>query len=168
MNIRVAQIKPNELNAFYNLFSSLLFDQFPEFSKKRINFFLKKHWNKMYYKKSLNKKNRLLIGAWSDAKLVGLMDSEKPSLGVSMCTWLMVEPEYQKKGVGKRLIETWIKESKELDAHSVYLYANKRNINYYKKLEFNHLGLWENSWFGDDLHIFTKTIQKPNKMKFEL
>lgn len=166
MTITVKRVTKRTLDSYFEVFSNTLITQFPEYSKKKIEFFISMPWSKRRYKKLLRNKNRLLLGAWVNNKLASVLDAEMPFGGVSLCIWVMVDSKFQRKGVGIKLLTTWENIVKKKGSHSLYLYADKRNISYYKKLGFELLGLWSRSWFGGDVYIFTKLIQEPREENY--
>lgn len=166
MNVWVKEISANNLDEYYKLFSRLLSTQFPDIPKKNVEHFLKNDWSKDRYLKSIKENRRVLFGAWLDKKLIGVLDADTPFGGVSLITWIIVDSDYQKKGVGKEMLSKFEKEMINKGAHSIFLHADKRNIGYYEQLGYGKLGLWENSWFGGDIYVYTKTIQKPKSQNY--
>lgn len=163
--IQVKKVSEKSLDEFYNLFSSGISTQFPEYSSSQKKFFLKKH-SKKKYTQLASDKNRLLLGAWIGKQLVGLMDIVMPVGGISFGIWLLVDPQFQKKGIGMKLLQTWEEKVKRKGAHGLYLYSPQRNVLYYKKMGFTLLGHWENSWFNFDNYVFTKLIQEPKEENY--
>lgn len=164
MSIR--RIREKDIDPFFSVFKRCLRTQFPEYSNELINAFLRKYWSKRKYRNQVKNKNKLLLGAWVGKKLVGVLDANMPFGGVSFCAWIMVESEFQRRGVGRKLIAEWTRVVKKAGAHSIYLDADRRNRAYYKKLGFEEIGLWRGSWFGLDSLIYTKLIQKPRAKNY--
>lgn len=152
----------------FNLFSSLIATQFPEYSpnirKALVNH--PKYWNSAKYKKHLRSEDRFILGAFMANTLVGLIDAEMPFGGVSFAVWLMVHPQHQRKGIGTALLNKWEEEMLTHGTHLLYLYSDKRNIAYYRKLGFTKSGLMKNSWFGSNDYLLTKHIQEPKEENF--
>ncbi len=166
--ITIRKLCLTDLDIFYSLFSTLVNSQFSEYTTFVKKFMLtsKKAWNRNVYKTRLTRKNRLILGAFVNKELVGILEATHPEFGVSFCSWLMVEPNMHKKGVGKKLIQNWEEIMKKKGVHSLYLNADNRNLEYYKKLGFTLVGIYKKAWFGLDTLYFAKQIQEPRAANY--
>lgn len=166
MKIRKLTLKDH--HRLFNLFSSLIATQFPEYSPNTRRAMVKhpKYWNSSSFKKRLQNKDRLILGAFIKHDLIGLLDAEMPFAGVSFASWLMVNPVQQKKKIGSLLIKTWEKRMLKLGAHSLYLLSAQRNVQFYLKNGFQDIGIFKKSWFGLDDHLMTKLIREPKEENF--
>ncbi len=162
----IKRVREKDLNAFFELFSRLIRAGFPEYSQKTREFMVtnKRMWTKSHFKEQV--KRRLIIGAWAGNKIVGLIYADSPWGGVSLAYWLMIDPNFQRQGIGKKLLATWEKIVKDKGAHFIYLYADKRNVDYYKERGFEIAGLMKKGWFGSDDYIFTKLLQEPKEENY--
>lgn len=70
-----------------------------------------------------------------------LNDDVRPDLG----PWigdLVIDPKYQKKGIGKMLVDATIEKAKELGFEKLYLFAFDPNIpEYYERLGWEKIGM---------------------------
>jgi GNAT superfamily N-acetyltransferase len=164
----IRRLTEADLDIFFTTFSSLLETQFPEYTERSINYMLTnpRAWNKENFRSVLERESRIVLGAFIEESLVGLIEAEEPFGGVSLGVWLMVDPPFQKHGIGTALLTEWAKKVKELGGHNLYLYAEKRNKAFYEKVGFTLVGLQEKAWFGVDVYIFTKLIQEPKEENF--
>ncbi len=168
MKIEIQRLNLADLEPFYTFFSKNINTTFPEYSEKLKEFMLNSEqaWNKENYRNKLTKQNRYIVGAFIEDMLVGSIEYTTPEFGVSFCVWLMVDSEYQRKGIGKKLIEHWEKEMKDIGVHFIYLNADDRNKDFYTKVGFTNNGKFEKAWFGLDSLFFSKQIQEPNEKVF--
>lgn len=166
--VTIKRITPEDLDVFFDLFSGLVKTQFNEYSDKTKEFMVthKKAWSKETYKRLISDTTRILLGAWKSRKLVGILDAEIMIGGVSLCTWLIVDPGFQRKGVGKKLLKSWEHLVRKEGIHSLFLYSSKHVIPFYKKMGFEVSGLHKKGWFGSDEYILTKLIQEPKEENF--
>lgn len=165
---KIRTIKSKHLGDFFELFSTLVKTEFPEYSQKTKEYFLlsDKAWSKKRYRKILKAQRGFLLGAWVDKRLVGFIDANLPFGGVSFCTWLGVDQAFRCYGIGKALIQAWEVKAKAKGAHSLLLYGDKRNIEFYKRAGFALIGIWPQSYFGADSWILTKRILQAKEENF--
>ena len=166
MKTVIKRITPEDLNKFFNFFRQTVVAEFPEYSKKKLEYIIKKGWNKKTYRDALRHNNRFILAAWNENKIVAILDAEQPFLGVCFCSWLMVDHKFQKKGLGTKLLKELEKAASKKGVHMIYLYAYKHNVPYYKKIGYNYAGNMKKSWFGMDDHIFTKLIREPKEKNY--
>lgn len=166
--IKIRKLTLKDHHMVFDIFSLSINTQFPEFPKDTRAAIIssKKFWNKTNYKKRLQNKNLLILGAFFHQKLVGLLDLQMPFAGVSEADWLIVHPDHQKKRVGSALIEKCENILLKKGAHLLYLYSPSRNIQFYRKLGFTEVGIFKKGWFGLDDHVLTKLIQEPREENF--
>jgi N-acetylglutamate synthase-like GNAT family acetyltransferase len=59
-----------------------------------------------------------------------------------LCGDLVVDPQYQKQGIGKMLIDAAVKKAKELGFEKLYLFTfNPAVSEYYQRLGWNKIGI---------------------------
>ena len=166
MNINIRKITLKDLDSFYSFFNKTVIKEFPEYSKGDLEYIFKRGWGKENYKNWLSNKERYILGAFSENKIIGLLDAESPHIGVCFCSWIMVDRKIQKKGIGTKLLSKLEIEMKRKGVHMIFLYADKKNIPYYKKVGYKWVGNMEKAWFGQDHNILTKLIQKPTEKNY--
>lgn len=166
LEITIKDITLNDLDIFLNFFSNILHSSFPEYSSKTMEFFVTKVWNKEKYAKKIEKKEGYVYGAFYNDQLVGILDADKPFGGVSWCSWLMIDCNFTGKGIGTALITKWQEAVLKDKGHGLFLGADKRNFEYYKKIGFKHIGTMERGWFGHNEYMCAKILQEPKEENF--
>lgn len=166
--VRIQKLQKKDFSAFLNAFSELINTQFPEYSEKTKQFFLRsrKAWSRQGYKRALRNRARVILVAKKESKIIGILDSLVPFGGVSMGAWVMVDPQFQRQGIGTALLLEWETVMRKKGAHSIFLYTKERNLAFYTEANFERVGFYKNSWFGNDLYIFSKTIQESKEENF--
>jgi len=87
--------------------------------------FLSVHWDSGNYPDKLQlalKGSHQVITAWDGDKLVGLMNSLADGVMNVFFLYLIVHPDYQKKGVGQKLVESMLHEYKDYARKMVMAY----------------------------------------------
>ncbi len=165
MEFTIKPIQLSQLETFYNLFQKVLTSEFPEYSENLLNIWMTKdrYWSKNKYKKAVQENSKILLGAFQGEEIIGLLHADKPYGGVSFCVWLMVDPNFQGKGIGTQLIKEWEVQVLENKGHMQMLTADKRNIEYYKSLGFKQTQYLEKGWFGQNEYTMTKLIAEPSE-----
>jgi GNAT superfamily N-acetyltransferase len=91
-----------------------------------------------------------LVTAWEGAKLVGLGNSISDGHLVVYYPHLLVLPEYQGRGIGKRLMQMLMARYKGFHQHMII--ADGRATEFYRKCGFERAGKTEPMWIyaGND------------------
>ena len=91
-----------------------------------------------------------LLTAWDDARLVGLGNAISDGHLVVYYPHLLVDPEYQRQGIGTELMKRLIANYEGFHQH--VLIADGRAIDFYRKCGFTRAGRTEPMWIysGDD------------------
>lgn len=164
--MEIRRITKEEINQFYVVFSSVLKEGFPEYSKELIDFFLKKDFSKKVFIKDFCRQLMVLL-ALEKQKIVGFLVLDKLYGGVSYCNWLGVVKECRGRGIGWELMKEWEKEILLIGGHKLLLLTQaEKNRVFYLKCGFNQEGFEEKSWFGLDSWIFGKVIAAPEPKVF--
>lgn len=165
--INIRRINKEEIGQFYEVFSSVLKEGFPEYSSELVNFFLTKDFPRSSFAKKLKENEWWGIAAFAKKKTVGFLVFDKPYGGVSYCLWLAVVKEFRGKGIGRILLEGWEKEVLQQGGHKLMLITqSEKNRGFYRKCSFKEEGFEEKSWFGLDARIFGKVISRPKPEVF--
>ena len=85
--------------------------------------------------------------AWEDSLLVGLINALSDSYMVVYFHYVLVRPEYQRQGIGKKLLELMLEEYKNV--HTKVLIAYNRKVRFYKKLGFEKAGYAKPMFLAD-------------------
>lgn len=108
------------------------------FKKKELeNLFLSVGWSSGKYPDKLvkaMKNSDCVISAWDGNKLVGLINSLSDGIMIAYFHYLLVNPDYQSKGIGKNLVEKILVKYKDYARKVVIAY--KTEIKFYEKCGF--------------------------------
>ena len=85
-----------------------------------------------------------LMTAWDGSKLVGLGNAISDGYVVVYYSHLLVLPEYQGRGIGRRLMQMLMKRYQGFHQH--ILVADGRAIDFYRKCGFERAGKTEPMW----------------------
>lgn len=85
-----------------------------------------------------------LLSAWDEAKLVGLVNAISDGYLVVYYPHLLVLPQYQKQGIGSKLMKMLI--SRYLDFHQQVLIAVPQAVEFYQKCGFERAETTEPMW----------------------
>ena len=88
-----------------------------------------------------------LISAWDGEKLVGIGNAISDGFLVVYYPHLLVHPEYQAQGIGKRMMEA-LKQRYE-GMHMHMLVADNETIAFYEKCGFTKAGQTQPMWIYD-------------------
>lgn len=99
--------------------------------------FLSVNWSSGHYPDKLvtaMKNSGSVITAWDDNKLIGLINALDDGIMTAYIHYLLVNPKYQSKGIGKQLVDLMTKKYK--DYLRIVLIAYDKEISFYKKCNF--------------------------------
>ena len=91
-----------------------------------------------------NRKDSFHLGAFISNKLVGavtLIKNECDKMKIENCyqmRGLCIEFEYQKKGIGRELVEKVEKKLKQMNVKNVWMNARESALNFYLKLNYQN------------------------------
>lgn len=160
--MQIREIKTKEVDSFLDFFRKSAKTQFDEYSKKSKDFLLKKEWTKERIRNSIKGKSIIYFLAFEKNKIVGFIVGGHSFAGVATVMWLAVDDDYQHRGIGRKLMNSFIDFLKKEGAHKVNLtVTNERNIGFYKKLGFAVQCFSKKDYFGLDSYLMFKDIQKP-------
>ncbi len=167
MDFVIEELQEDEITPFHNLFAKILKEGFPGYSPNVIDYFLSKIYtpNAFYLWLKDNWKTFLVAKKQSKTKkeIIGFVVIDKPYGGVSFCRWLGVLKNYRKKGIGKKLIKTWINKAKKTDCHKIEVASQPAAKNFYVKCGLELEGRRKLSYFGINQFIFGKVIGEPKE-----
>lgn len=91
-----------------------------------------------------------LISAWDGERLVGIGNAISDGFLVVYYPHLLVSPDYQGQGIGKRIMEILKKRYERMHMHMMV--ADSKAIAFYEKCGFTRAGKTEPMWIyaGDD------------------
>ena len=91
-----------------------------------------------------------LVSAWDDEELVGIGNAISDGFLVVYYPHLLVSPQYQGKGIGKKIIS--ILQEKYRDMHMQILTSDAEAVGFYEKCGFTKAGKTASMWIyrGDE------------------
>lgn len=91
-----------------------------------------------------------LVSAWNGERLVGIGNAISDGFLVVYYPHLLVHPDYQGQGIGKRIMEILKKRYEQMHMHM--LVADSEAISFYEKCGFTRAGKTEPMWIyaGND------------------
>ncbi len=161
LDFTISYLKPFEVDEFFPVFAKVLKTQFPGYSLVIINYFLEKIYTPNSFKYWLTTGWRFVFIAKVEGKIVGFAVVDRPYGGVCFCRWLGVLPDYQKKGIGKKLISAWLDYGKEYGCHKAEIASQPEAKEFYLRCNLDLEGERKVSYFGIDQFIFGKVLGKP-------
>jgi ribosomal protein S18 acetylase RimI-like enzyme len=164
MKIEIRKATKEDIDKIFEKFKTWIMDFFHEYSVSLRKKFLEKDFNKEYLYKQAEE--GLVMIPFVNSEPIGLLVADELSAGISYCSWVLVDREFQGKGIGKTLLKSWEDEIKKIGGHGLRLNADKRNVEYYKRLGFRLIGLHEKGYYGTDNYLFQKTIAEPKEENF--
>ena len=105
--------------------------------KELQDLFLSVEWSSGYYPEKLviaMKNSDSVFTAWNNEKLIGLINVLDDSIMTAYVHYLLVDPEYQGKGIGKELVRLVSKKYK--DYLRIVLIAYDKEVDFYKRCGF--------------------------------
>jgi ribosomal protein S18 acetylase RimI-like enzyme len=159
MQFQVEKLKQEEIPQFFEVFRQVMWDGY-NYPPKIKEHFLNKiysrenfhYWLDQGYKSILVSKKLDLL------KICGFLVYDQPYGGVLLARWLGVLKEYRKKGLGRQLINFFIKEAKTLGCHKIELAVQQNARDFYLKCGLKEEGFRKKSYFGQNQYIFGKVI----------
>jgi ribosomal protein S18 acetylase RimI-like enzyme len=162
--IVIRSLTLQDKDQYMDLFTQMLSIDFRMYSEKTKQFLIK---NKDHdFDSEVASERFFYFGAFQDTKLVAITNGMSIEGGVATCVWLLVYPDFQHQGIGKKLLQTMEAALIKNGIHSVHLYSSKWNNSYYEKMGFEQVGLYKNAWYGSSDYLYAKTIQQPKEENF--
>ena len=147
-----------EIDGVAQIVAAAISTDFP-YQSQTIKQYRDRVFNQKYFRKSLTQKNHFTFLAAEQGEIVGLISFSAEFGGVIFVEWLVVKKPYRKKGIGSQLlakVESW---AMAHHYHFLYLFTETQsNLGYYQSRGFKHVGVMENSWFGENEHLMSKSL----------
>lgn len=163
MDFEIAMLTKDDVGSFYSVFAHAMKTVFPCYGKRIINFFLEKVYTPVNLIYWLNNDLKYIIAVKENDRFVGFAMIDQPYGGVSFCRWLAVLPSFQKKGIGRKLINQWIKTATSQGCHKVELASHLLANKFYEKVGLTYEGERKLSYFGINQYVYGKVIAKPDE-----
>lgn len=159
-NISYHLATAEEIPEFHKLFSYTIRELFCEYSKQTQDYFLSKDYDEWWMTKSVKENSKYLFLAKDNEKTIGYIFFNKLYGGVTMASWIAVLPEYQNRGIAKKLLELWENWAKEHGAHALQIWTQNKNVSYYQKRGFSLSGNFPHAWFGMTTNLLYKILKE--------
>lgn len=164
MNTTISLLSQQEIDQFLPIFAHILENEFPGYSKNVVRYFLEKIYTKINFEWWLSQKQKIIIAATKNVDLkeiVGFAVIDAPYGGVSFCRWLGIKKQYQKKGIGRQIINKWKELAIQSGSHKIEVASQPTAKEFYSKMGLELEGMRKLSYFGIDQYIFGKVIGVP-------
>lgn len=163
MKMEISTLTKDDIGGFYPVFTTAMKTVFLCYGKKVIDFFLEKVYTPTNFFYWINNQYKTIIVAKKNLEIIGFIVIDQSYGGVSFCRWLAVFSQYQKQGVGRRLINAWEELAKTQGCHKIELASQPLAKKFYEKVGLTLEGKRRLSYFGIDQFIFGKVIGKPKE-----
>jgi len=164
MEVIIKKAREEDIPLLFSHYKGWLRNLFPEYSENLKKGFIEKDFNEDFLSDKM--RNGIVLLAYADEKMTGVLIAGLPEGGISYCNWVIVDSSFQKKGIGKTLLDHWESEVKRLRGHGLRLDVDERNKKYYEKMGFKMIGFHEKGYFGLNSYYFQKTIAEPKEENF--
>lgn len=162
VKIQVINTDNKELmRELFEVYKKTILENFPEYSRSIREYLVRTDKIDEHIKNA-----GTIIGAYVAGKLVGYLIARRVWGGVGYCEVLAVLNEYQRKGIGTRLLKEYERISLILGAHNIQLESDIRNLEFYKKQDYSILCLDRKGYFGTDNYVMKKILQEPKEKNF--
>ena len=156
--IKIKEATISDIRPFWNFFEKSIKNQFPEYSRKTQNYFLKKEYTKRNFKKWAKRKEKILLLALYKNEIIAYFLANPHYGGIAFILWMAVDKKFQRKQIGSQLLKKYEIIAKKQKAHKIHLWTDKRNLNFYKKNGYKLVGFIPCNYFGADDWLFYKEI----------
>jgi ribosomal protein S18 acetylase RimI-like enzyme len=164
MNIIISLLSRPEIDTFLPVFGSILANEFPGYTKNVVRYFLEKIYTKENFLWWHSQNQKIIIAAiinGTEKEIVGFAIIDAPYGGVSFCRWLGIKKEFQRKGIGKQIIEKWKELALTSGCHKMEVASQPTAKEFYAKMGLELEGMRKLSYFGINQYIFGKVIGIP-------
>lgn len=163
MEVKIEKLKPEEVEIFWPVFSQVLKNDFPGYSLAVLDFFLNQVYTSSAFSYWLSQEEKTVLVAKIKEQIVGFAVLDRPYGGVCFCRWLGVLAKFQKQGIGKKLVDSWINYAQDYGCHKIEISSQPQAKDFYHKYGLELEGKRKLSYFGIDLYIFGKILDQPRE-----
>ncbi|RJQ26862.1 N-acetyltransferase [Candidatus Parcubacteria bacterium] len=164
--IQIRQGTIEDFSSFYKYFKKSIEEQFYVYTPNTRDYLLEVDSPRTWFKKQIKEGKKTVFLAMRGKKTVGYLCVSKPNGGISFGNWLAVDDPYRKKGIASKLLKMWEDYALDLKAHGLCLWAEDKNVNFYKNRGFILGGTFQKAWYGIDHYLFYKTIAEPKEENY--
>lgn len=134
--------EPHQHALLADFFAHALQENFNYFPKAAQDFYLAINWQTQ---------RGLLTCAWQAEKIIGFVLGTLPEGGVGTIIWLIVDKQFQSKGIGKLLLDQAKTYYRNLGAHKIKLTVqSEKAIQFYLREGFEKEALHKKHWWQMD------------------
>jgi len=166
MKVKVEALREEGVDEFFEVFEKVMRTTCGFYSKKVINYFLGRIYTKESFLKRLQEKVQVVFLGLIGGRISGFLVADSPYGGVAFCRWLGVLKEHQKKGVGKELVDEWIKWAKKNRCHRVQAASVLPAVRFYEKCGLKKEELTKKGYFGIDQYRIGKVVGEVDETSF--
>ena len=157
MSVKIIPLKQEQAHIFWKKLCSFSGDVL-EFPEEALRHF-RNSWTEEAIAQAAQNHRHLLLSAWMNREMVGLLLGAPPEGGVGTIIWILVAKEFQHQGIGKSLFSEACKRYREMGGHKVKLTVpSKETVEFYKKQGMQVEGFHENHWWHMDMWSMGKTL----------
>lgn len=163
MNCKISILTKDDIGTFYPVFCQIMKTAFACYTQRIVNFFIEKVYAPANFFFWINNQYKTIIVVKIKKEFAGFAMIDQPYGGVSMCRWLGIRSEYQKQGLGSKMINAWVDLARSQGCHKIELAAQTAAKKFYEKVGLTLEGERQLSYFGTNQYIFGKIIGQPNE-----
>lgn len=158
----ISQLSIPDLPLFHPVFSKVIAEEFPGYSKKVIEYLVLNMYSIPNYHYWIENKLKTVFIAKDKETIAGFAVVDKPYGGVSFLRWLGILKHYQNKGYGSELVAHWLQTAADQGCHKAEVTAQPEAKGFYEKMGLKLEGLRNKTYFGIDQYLFGKVLGNPN------
>lgn len=135
----------SSLKAFFLHTLNENFPYFPDLAQRHYS----KAWQDVELARRIEAANDLLICAWSNDSIVGLVSGTAPEGGVGTIIWLAVAKSHQNRQIGAQLLSLAIEHYRQAGAHKIKLTVHdQKAVDFYVREKLVVEALHHNHWWN--------------------
>lgn len=157
--IKIQLLRKEHAKKLFEVYQNTVNSDFKEWTRESKDKWFKDDYSIDFWSEILTKGKLPVFAAFDGNRMIGYAAIEVINFGVAYLGWIAVLKEYQKKGVGRKLIQTVENWCKKEGLHKIELETQIKDlVSYYEKLGYVSEGLRKNSWQHLDNYMFGKEL----------
>ncbi len=146
-------------------FRRMLSESFAEFPPNARRAYLD-DWSEERFAERISNVQRVMLGAFNEAQLIGMLLGSTPEAGIGTIIWLWISVAERNQGVGQTLVENGCGLYRTLDCHKVRVFSSdERNHAFYQRCGMTQEGFHLSHWWGVDFWSLGKVLYTPHKQE---
>ena len=162
MDFQIVKLQSYEVAGFWPVFVTVLKTEFPGYTSKVVDYFVQKIYTQASFVYWLSNNLKTVIVAKVNFQIVGFAVIDEPYGGVSFCRWLGIKQDFQKKGIGKKIVDEWLMLAKSQHCHKAEVASQPGAKAFYEKISLDYEGERKLSYFGITQYLYGKIIGQPD------